>query len=121
MIKYENNLRDRFGPVPHEAIELINLVRMRWKAMKIGFEKITLKNGKMLTYFVSNKNSEYYNSEIFRTVLAYAQKYPSLCKLKEQNNKLMLTIEDVNSINRADEILQAITKSLTEKNEEAVQ
>ncbi len=121
LIKYEHNLRDRFGPVPHEAVELINLVRMRWKAMKIGFEKITLKNGKMLTYFVSNKNSEYYNSEIFKTVLAYAQKYPSLCKLKEQNNKLMLTIEDVNSINRADEILQAITKSLTEKNEEPVQ
>jgi transcription-repair coupling factor (superfamily II helicase) len=120
LVKYEQNLRDRFGPVPGQAIELINLVRMRWKAMKIGFEKITLKNGKMLTYFVSNKNSDYFNSDNFRTVLAYAQKYPSLCQLKEQNNKLMLTIEDVNSINRADEILQSITGQL-EKNEEPAQ
>ncbi|MFO0356240.1 MAG: transcription-repair coupling factor [Sphingobacteriaceae bacterium] len=119
--KFELNLRDRFGPVPNEAIELINLVRMRWKAMKMGFEKIILKNGKMLTYFVSNKNSDYYNSEVFRTVLTYAQKYPSLCQLKEQNNKLWLTIEDVNSIHRADEILKAITKLIEETSEEQIQ
>jgi transcription-repair coupling factor (superfamily II helicase) len=89
--------------------------------MKMGFEKIILKNGKMLTYFVSNKNSDYYNSEVFRTVLTYAQKYPSLCQLKEQNNKLWLTIEDVNSIHRADEILKAITKLIEETSEEQIQ
>lgn len=114
---YEKNMRDRFGPVPIAAIELINLVRMRWKAMTIGFEKITLKNGKMITYFVSNKNSDYFNSDNFKAVLAYVQKYPSLCQMKEQNNKLMLTIEDVNSINRADEILKAILALLENTNE----
>lgn len=114
---YELNMRDRFGPVPLAAIELINLVRMRWKAMSIGFEKIILKNGKMITYFVSNKNSDYFNSLNFKAVLSYVQKYPSLCQMKEQNNKLMLTIEDVNSINRADEILKAIVALLENTNE----
>jgi transcription-repair coupling factor (superfamily II helicase) len=117
LVKYEENLRDRFGPVPIQALELINLVRMRWRAMKIGFEKMTLKNGKMLSYFVSNKNSDYFASVNFKTVLAYVQKYPSLCTLKEQNNKLLLTIEDVTSINRADEILKSIT-ALLETNEQ---
>ncbi len=112
LVTYEVNLRDRFGPVPVAAKELINLVRMRWKAMKIGFEKITLKNSKMICYFVSNKDSDYYNSDNFKAVLNYVQKYPSICKLKEQNNKLILTIEDVESINRADEILQGITNLL---------
>jgi transcription-repair coupling factor (superfamily II helicase) len=117
LIKYEDNLRDRFGPVPTQAVELINLVRMRWRAMKIGFEKMTLKNGKMLAYFVSNKNSDYFASEPFKMVLAYVQKYSSLCQLKEQNNKLLLTIEDVTSIHGADEILRSITAML-EKNEQ---
>lgn len=112
LLKYEQNLRDRFGPVPTQAVELINLVRMRWRAMKIGFEKMTLKNGKMLAYFVSNKNSDYFASNVFKTVLHYVQKYPSLCTLKEQNNKLLLTIEDVTSIHRADAILKAITALL---------
>jgi transcription-repair coupling factor (superfamily II helicase) len=112
--QYESNLRDRFGPVPEAAKELINLVRMRWKAMKIGFEKMTLKNKKMICYFVSNQNSDYYNSVNFNAVLAYAQSYPSLCRIKEQNNKLMLTIEDVSTIHRAEEILQRITVILQE-------
>ncbi len=116
LIAFENNLRDRFGPVPTEAVELINLVRMRRKAMSLGFEKITLKNGKMLAYFVSNQKSEYFNSEIFKCVLLYAQKFPSLCKLKEQNNKLWLAIEDVNSIKRADEIIVQIESLITEAN-----
>jgi len=116
LVKFEENLRDRFGPVPLQAHELINLVRMRWRAMKIGFEKMTLKSEKMLAYFISNKNSDYFASENFKAVLAYVQKYPSLCKLKEQNNKLILTIEDVTSINRADEILKAISE-LMETNE----
>lgn len=114
LLVYETNLRDRFGPVPDAARELINLVRMRWKAMKIGFEKMTLKNRKMICYFVSNQNSDYYNSENFKAVLGYVQKYPSLCQMKEQNNKLILIIEDVNTIHRAEEILQGITLILQE-------
>ncbi len=107
---YERNLRDRFGPLPTEALELINVVRLRWKAMHLGFEKLTLKNGKMLCYFVSQKNSEYFSSPIFKGALKYAQDHPRLCHLKEQNNKLMLTVEDVKSISKASTVLVQIEK-----------
>lgn len=105
---FEKNLRDRFGPLPPEAIELIHVVRLRWKAMKLGFEKITLKNKKMLAYFLSKQESDYFSSPMFQAALLFAQKYPNLCELKEQNNKLYLTIEDVDSIKRSAEVLSQI-------------
>lgn len=107
--RYELGLRDRFGPLPVEAIELINVVRMRWKAMRLGFEKITLKNKKMLAYFISRQQSDYFNSPEFQGALLFAQKNPRLCTLKEQNNKLYLTIEDVETIKRASEVLEEIS------------
>lgn len=106
---YELNLRDRFGPLPTEAAELINLVRMRWRAMQLGFEKLTLKNGKMLAYFVSKPGSEYFSSPMFMGALQFAQTYPSRCTLKELPTKLYLTIEDVNSIKAAGLVIEAIT------------
>jgi transcription-repair coupling factor (superfamily II helicase) len=109
LIHYETNLRDRFGPVPIEALELINLVRMRWKAMRLGFEKLTLKNGKMLGYFVSKHDSDYFSSPMFLAALSFAQSYPSRCVLKELPNKLYLTIEDVPSIKEASEVIEKIT------------
>lgn len=105
---YEKNLRDRFGPLPVEAIELINVVRMRWKAMKLGFEKLTLKNKKMLAYFLNKQESDYFSSPMFQASLLFAQKYPTLCTLKEQNKKLYLTIEDVSTVKRAAEVLTQI-------------
>ena len=98
---FKLKIRDRFGPIPNEAIELINVVRMRWSAMKLGFEKMTLKNGKMLCYFISKQDSEYYNSPMFKAVMLYAQKSHKQTQLKESNNKLWLTIEGVKSIDDA--------------------
>lgn len=111
---FEINLRDRFGPVPTEAVELINVVRFRWKAMKLGFEKITLKNGKMLSYFHNQKNSEYFNTKEFHAVLAFVQKFTHLCYLKEQNNKLWLTIENVDSVNKATNVLKQMESLIVE-------
>ncbi len=107
---YEKNMRDRFGPIPNEALELISLVRMRWQAMKLGFEKLTLKNGKLLTYFLSKQDSDYFASPMFTAALAFAQKYPNRCKLKEQNNRLWLNVEDVTSIEKARDVFEKIAK-----------
>lgn len=103
---FEENLRDRFGPIPIEAIELINVVRFRWKAMRLGFEKVTLKGSKMLAYFVAQKDSDYFSTPIFHAVMAFAQKYKHLSRLKEQNEKLYLTIEDVDSVSKASNALE---------------
>ncbi len=108
LVIYETNLRDRFGPLPIEVKELINVVKMRWAAMELGFEKITLKNNKMLCYFLSKPDSDYYNSPMFKAVLSYAQKTPKQTALKEQNNKLWLTIEYIKSVDEAIAILEKI-------------
>jgi transcription-repair coupling factor (superfamily II helicase) len=109
LLIFENNIRDRFGPLPKEVSELINVVRMRWAAMALGFEKITLKNNKMLSYFLSKQDSEYYNSPMFKAVLSYAQKTPKQTALKELNNKLWLTIENIKSVDEAIVVFEKIT------------
>ncbi|MFO0322495.1 MAG: transcription-repair coupling factor [Bacteroidota bacterium] len=98
---FKIKLRDRFGPIPIETEDLINVVPMRWKAMKLGFEKLALKNGKMLCYFLSKQDSDYYNSPIFKAVILYVQKNHKYCQMKESHHKLWLTIEGVKSIKYA--------------------
>jgi transcription-repair coupling factor (superfamily II helicase) len=105
---FQSKLRDRFGPLPIEVSELINVVRMRWAAMKLGFEKITLKNNKMISYFLSKQDSDYYNSPMFKAVLSYAQKTPKQTALKEQNSKLWLTIENIKSVDEAIVVFEKI-------------
>lgn len=114
---FEENLRDRFGPVPIEAIELINVVRFRWKAMALGFEKITLKNTKMLAYFVAQKESLYYSTPVFHGVIAFAQKFSNLCSLKEQKEKFYLAIEDIGNISQATQILEQMNALIDKTNQ----
>lgn len=111
--KFEENLRDRFGPVPGEAIELINVVRFRWKAMSLGFEKVTLKGSKMLAYFVAQKDSPYFATPVFHAVMTFVQKYKHLSRLKEQNEKLMMAIEDIDSISKAADALNKMEALIT--------
>jgi transcription-repair coupling factor (superfamily II helicase) len=63
----------------------------------------------MLSYFLSKQDSDYYNSPMFKAVLSYAQKTPKQTALKEQNNKLWLTIENIKSVDEAIVVLEKIT------------
>jgi transcription-repair coupling factor (superfamily II helicase) len=120
LVVFETNMRDRFGPVPTAASELINVVRMRWAAMPLGFEKITLKNNKMLCYFLSKQDSDYYNSPMFKGVMLFAQKNPNRSTLKEQNNKLWLTIEYVKTVDEAIAVLEKISAMIVVPKDELV-
>lgn len=107
LIKFEANLIDRFGPPPEQTRELLNIVRLRRLAISLGFEKIILKNRKMVIYFISNQMSPYYQSSDFSGILSYIQKNKSM-KMKENANKLTLSIQKVNSVGSALEILKSI-------------
>jgi len=98
LFSFEKELRDRFGPVPEPALELIDTIRLRRMAMNIGFEKILLKNNKMIGFFIPNQQSPYYKSEVFSTVLRFVQKNSRSVKMKEGNNKLTLSFENIISI-----------------------
>ncbi|UII28197.1 transcription-repair coupling factor [Fulvivirga maritima] len=106
---FTESMIDRFGPLPDSVKELIETVRLRWLAEKLGFEKLTLKSEKMKGYFVSSDKEEYFKSETFGRILAYVQTNPKTCRLKEVKDKLILTIQEVLSVNQAIEILSQIT------------
>jgi transcription-repair coupling factor (superfamily II helicase) len=102
--KFNEEIRDRFGPFPQSVIELINSVRLRWLAEQLGFEKLSLKNEKMRAFFVSTRD-DYFNSEVFGKILSYVKTHPRQCKMKDTNGKAMLIIENILSVNAAIELL----------------
>ena len=103
---FANMLRDRFGPIPEETLGLFEALRFRWLAAKMGFEKVVLKSGKFIGYFISNPESAYYNTDVFKKVLLFAQKNHRLCNIKETDKNLSLTIKNVKTIGQAFEKLK---------------
>ena len=114
LLAYENKLIDRFGPLPKQAISLLNSIKIKWIATKLGIEKLVMKQGKMICYFVSDQQSNYYTSAQFNKVLQFVQKQPQLCKMKEKQTpnglRLLLTFEHVKSIRKALELMEMMEK-----------
>lgn len=112
LLAYENKLVDRFGPLPKQAVALLNSIRVKWIATHLGIEKLVLKQGKMICYFVSDQQSEYYQSERFNQVLRFVQNRSNLCKMKEKQTpnglRLLLTFDNVKSIRKALEFIEMI-------------
>jgi len=108
---FEEQIIDRFGPVPPQAEKLMHSIRLRWIAKELGFEKVTLKANKMITYFVANSHSGFFESESFKQILNFIQANPKACQMKERNNKLSLVFEKVDSIESALIKLKAIESS----------
>ena len=110
--QFEQKLIDRFGALPKPAIALLNSVRIKWKATAIGLEKVVIKQGKMVGYFISDQQSDFYQTSRFMKVLQFVQQNGNLCKMKEKETKnglrLLLTFENVKSINKALELLEEI-------------
>ena len=106
--QFSNRLTDRFGPIPKQTEELIKTIRLRWIARKIGFEKIVLKKGIFIGHFVGNKESLYYQSPQFNHVLAFLQKFPVNCRMRETNNKLSMVIDDIKCVDDAIKMLGEI-------------
>ncbi len=106
--QFRQKLIDRFGPIPEQVNELLNTWRLQWLGKKIGFEKLTLKKNVLRGYFISNKQSAYYETEQFGRVLQFVQAHPRICNLKEVKNTLRLAIEHVITLNHAINMLQEI-------------
>ena len=106
--KFTEEMQDRFGPIPYNFLELINIVRLRREAIQLGIERIVLKNGIMLAYFISNQMSPFYQSKIFSEILNNLQKYGRKYVLIEQNKKLYIKALSVNSVEKAVLVLQDI-------------
>lgn len=102
---YQSRLEDRFGPLPGEAVDLLNSVRIKWIANKMGLEKVVMKQGRMIGYFIADQQSPFYQSKAFQRVLQFVQLHPKLCKMKEKETRkglrLLLNFDHVKSVEKA--------------------
>lgn len=110
--EFQQQLEDRFGKLPKPAVALLDSLRLKWIATHLGIEKLVLKQGKFLCYFVGDQQSDYYQSSRFHKVLQFVQKNANLCKMKEKETKnglrLLLTFENVKSIKKALELMEMV-------------
>ena len=107
--RFTDNLIDRFGPLPKQGNDLLNTVRLRWEAKKLGFEKIMLRNNVMSAYFVSNQESKYYEGATYQHIMQYIITHPKRTTVKELKDKLMLQIKEVSTVTQALELLREMT------------
>jgi transcription-repair coupling factor (superfamily II helicase) len=108
LLAFESRLVDRFGALPEAAKELLNVVRLRWEAVRLGMERVKVKNGLMIVHFVGEENSPYYKSEVFMTLLKKITAEPDRFVLKQHNNRLAMTVRRVINVAAAVEVLRKL-------------
>lgn len=101
-------LEDRFGKMPAETARLFDIVRIRHLGEKLGFEKIIIKNGVMIAFFISNPMASYYRSDRFAKILESITANPKLFELKQNDSRLRIIVRNVDGISRAYDILKKL-------------
>ena len=104
----KKRLEDRFGPMPDELSRLFDIVRIRQLGEKIGFEKIIIKNGVLIAFFISNPLSQYYRSDRFSKVLESVTLNPNIFELKQNDNRLRILVRNVDTISKAYSVLKKL-------------
>ena len=110
---YRQRLVDRFGEVPHEALELMQVVPLRRLGKRLGCEKIVLRQGKMNMQFVANPDSAYYQSKTFSAVINYVGNHPRQCDFKQVGTRRLLTVSQIPTVEAAVNVLRAMLDGLS--------
>ncbi|NCP53539.1 MAG: transcription-repair coupling factor, partial [Flavobacteriales bacterium] len=109
---FEKQLIDRFGNIPSQVADLLDSVRIKWLAKKVGLEKIILKEKRLIGYFVADQQSNFYQTDMFTKVLKHVQINSKNCVMKEKetNNglRLLITFIKIDSVKKALETLASI-------------
>jgi len=112
LAQFETDIIDRFGEIPTQVVDLLNSVRIKWIAKEIGLERIILKQKRLIGYFISDQQSDFYQTENFTRVLQYLQKNPKSCVMKEKQTKnglrLLITFIHIDSVEKALEVLKRV-------------
>ena len=108
IIRFSDSVRDRFGAIPKPFADLIDVVRLRREASRLSMDKVVLKNGIMLAYFISDPVSPFYQSEKFGRMIRFINERADRLRLKERNNRLYISVPDVKSVKDACKVLENI-------------
>jgi transcription-repair coupling factor (superfamily II helicase) len=110
LLKFQKELEDRFGELPEEALDLLNSVRIKWIAIKMGLERVIMKKGVFIGYFISDQQSDFYQSTGFSNVLQFMQSNAQQVKMKEKQTRnglrLLLNIDKVKSVGQVLAVLE---------------
>jgi len=113
LINFKKELEDRFGKIPKQGKELINTVRLKWIASKLGIERIVIKNNECLAFFIRDKKSIFYKSEIFSTILTKVKTLSNNMLMIEKETRsgkrLLMKVKNISSINKIYSILTSLT------------
>lgn len=108
LTEFAERLKDRFGEIPSQTEDLLQLVRLRWLAVNLGFERLTLKMNRMTGYFIQADDSPYYQTEVFGRILTYLQEHAVRCKIRETGGRRSIQFLDVNNVTEGYNILSKI-------------
>ncbi|MEO5673414.1 MAG: transcription-repair coupling factor [Chitinophagales bacterium] len=112
---FEDRMRDRFGPLPHEVKELFEGVRLRRLAKQLGFEKLQQRKGLLKCYTIEDPESSYYDSEAFARVMGYVAKNPSRCSMRQMEKNILIQVKEVASVRLAVGVLEQMNASGQDK------
>ncbi len=105
---YEKKLTDRFGKIPPPAAALLDIVRLKWIAIRLGMEKIMLRNGLMIASFISDKDSAFYKSTLFVRLMNYVSRRSGVMSVRQKESKLSLTVKNITGVRDAIRMLTTI-------------
>ncbi len=98
LARFAEELIDRFGAMPESVRTLLDVVRLRWRCVAMGFEKVKVKNGLMLLSFPSDQSSAYYKSRLFMGLLRHVTNHPDRFLLRQSSNRLGLTVRGIPTV-----------------------
>jgi transcription-repair coupling factor (superfamily II helicase) len=107
---FEEELLDRFGPIPPSARDLLHSVKIKWAAKELGFSKLIIKSGKLIGHFAAENNSPYYQLPVFSSVLSYLQRNPRKVQIKQKGEKLTFVIQNISDLSN---VLDILTETLS--------
>ncbi|MCH3881361.1 transcription-repair coupling factor [Tenacibaculum aquimarinum] len=109
---FETEIVDRFGEIPTQVEDLLDSVRIKWLAKELGLEKIILKQKRLVGYYISDQQSDFYQTESFTKMLKYVQRNPKSCVMKEKQTskglRLLITFIRIDSVKTALKILEKV-------------
>lgn len=108
---YRQRLADRFGKLPREGEELLQVVALRRVGKRLGCEKIILKQGTMRMQLVTNTSSAYYRSAAFGKAIGYATTHPRRCKLKDISGRHTMIVASIKTVGEAVGVLREMEKA----------
>lgn len=116
LVAFEEMLKDRFGKLPQQAKDLLDVVRIKWLATKLGIEKILLKNNLLIAGFVSDPDSRFYGTQLFISIMSFVNQNHRTMKMKQGESKLTLTVSNITSVHSAIDILNRILREVNISN-----